>query len=468
MRKLNFKYLGVAAAAITFGAFLTTNNVSAVDITTDYKLGTDAVKEASEGLIIKSGKTVVLDLNGKELTVAGKDAIFVENGAKLTIKGSGKITSEGEGFAAIFNNGGDITIDDGHFVKDEDKGTWYVVVNHGNMTINKGKFEFTKYLISSLIRNGYSDYVKNTNEREGYVAGKGLPAPKLVINGGEFIEGQSNVKNDEGGDLTINGGSFKITQAGNSTPRNIQNWNKGKITGGRFENPMSGNKRGVVMVGKYGAHAIGDLEVSGGEFIGDYIFAGFNEEAQYAGKIKISGGKFLSNEKLVSTAGFYDKDDGSPKAEFFSIEGGEYNDLSVSPSDGYVEITTPSSKKVILAKIANKTEEMELVEGERKAINLAKEALEVLIGDNTNPEFAKVEGLDMVGLKAGKTTVTWTLGGDKYILNVTVKEKAVAAGSEFDETSDTGVKSKDSGLMQLVVLGSAVLGLAMAVKFAKR
>lgn len=56
--------------------------------------------------------------------------------------------------------------------------------------------------LSSMIENGYYDYFSQ------YHLGESAEYPKLIINGGTFINTYTTVKNDDAGICEINGGNF--------------------------------------------------------------------------------------------------------------------------------------------------------------------------------------------------------------------------------------------------------------------
>lgn len=76
-----------------------------------------------------------------------------------------------------------------------------MTINNDTMVMQEGKF-------SSLIVNGYYDYAGGSDSRQNYVVGINQAAPKLTINNGVFVGGVNTIKNDDGGELIINGGGF--------------------------------------------------------------------------------------------------------------------------------------------------------------------------------------------------------------------------------------------------------------------
>ena len=157
------------------------------------------------------------------------------------------------------------------------------------MTINAGATVKNTGSFSSMIENGYYSY-DDTNPRNGYGDGTNHKNPKLTINNGTFIGGLNSVKNDDGGILVINGGSFS-----NTTQAAVLNWNEATITGGTFIVESTGVN--AVLNGASSTSSTendkGKLEITGGNFvspsapIGNY-FTG-------ATKPVVSGGNFSSS-----------------------------------------------------------------------------------------------------------------------------------------------------------------------------
>ena len=76
--------------------------VNAKEICSNYTLNEDV----SDGIIIKSGCDVTLDLANHNITnTNNNDTIIIESGAKATIKGNGKTTNTFNGKAVIKNDG---------------------------------------------------------------------------------------------------------------------------------------------------------------------------------------------------------------------------------------------------------------------------------------------------------------------------------------------------------------------------
>ena len=84
---------------------------------------------------------------------------------------------------------------------DEKGNGYYVIVNHGEMNIYNGIFSSPGGL-SSLIENGYYDYLSQYNLVES------AEYPTITINGGTFIDSYTTIKNDDAGICVINDCNF--------------------------------------------------------------------------------------------------------------------------------------------------------------------------------------------------------------------------------------------------------------------
>lgn len=451
MRKLNLAHLGFAMTAMAFGVFLATNNASALDVTTDYVVGTDPLE--SDGLVVKSGSEVKITLNKDLIVSKAVDAIYVESEAKVTIEGNGKVESKKSGFASLFNNGETI-IRGGHFIKDDTNAAWYAIVNHGVMTIEGGKIEQINYKHSSLVENGYYDFGSG-DERTGYVPGKGMLFPILTVKGGKFVNGRANIKNDDNGKTIIEGGDFEAKDQAN-----LMNWNKMIIKGGNFKNNNAKMPIVLALAGTDG-RTKGELVVEGGKFTAKAFVSGL-PAWPITKPIEIKGGEF--NNEIFAAGDL--KNAGTDKLK---VLGGKFKDKNVKPAlDGMVLAEDGKGGFVMVNKLADgdTAEVVELFVGETHTIMLAKDVLENITPKNKDAEVAKVMKGIVTGLKVGKTEIVYAIGENKHTVNVTVKERA----EEKDETPNTGIVAKKGQDMTMAALlmASTLLSLAFVAKIAKR
>ena len=280
--------------------------------------------DVTESITIPENKEIVLDLNGKKLVNSNEpqNNAAVDNDRKHTITnngtltiidsvGNGQVDNVSHGRTALYNEvGATATLDGGTYTRSAETGSgadtsggnsYYTILNHGTMTINdgvtvnQGADGNGKY--SSLVENGWQDGTQNENGA----------ASVMTINGGTFSGGLNTIKNDDYGELTINGGELSsYAQAC------VLNWNTAKITGGTFDG--TGSSNGVVLNGYLnGTMDKGELTITGGEFRGKSIvekMSGSNS----GGKIQITDGIFEVNTIATSL------DDGT-----LEISGGNFS-----------------------------------------------------------------------------------------------------------------------------------------------
>ena len=267
------------------------------------------LKDVTEDITIPTGKNVTLDLGNSKLTNKSGDTITVELGATLTVTGNGESADEDgsagtvdnvtNGKADIVNNGTVIlnggwylrSLEDGAGPSEPGTNSYYNILNHGEMTINNDTMVMQKTgKYSSLIVNGYYNYyAEGTDSRQKYVEGINQAAPKLTINNGVFFGGVNTIKNDDGGELIINGGGF-----GNEEGCAVMNNNTATIKGGRFI--ATGN---YVLYSRYinGTVNTGKLTVTNGKFEGN--LAQINNAP-----IAISGGTFTTDPTAYLAEGY--------------------------------------------------------------------------------------------------------------------------------------------------------------------
>lgn len=284
-------------------------------------------------LTIKGGRDAQLYLNGHDITYGGNrrelGAIVVEKGATLEVFGSGLIKSTAPGVAALVNDQGTVTLNGGTYqayYNGVDNTTYYSILNEGGMVINDGvtvKMDGTK-TTSSLIANGPVVINKDSASARA----------EITINGGEFMGGSVNLKNDEGGTAVINGGKFI-----GATSAAIQNWNELTINDGSFDyKPLTANikERAIIDMGAYDSNHpfIGETIINGGSFTGKYLFEDASTKGPvfYPSTIRpvITGGEF-NIEALVNPE--YEADESV--LDKSTITGGVFAINTVTPADGY-------------------------------------------------------------------------------------------------------------------------------------
>lgn len=250
-----------------------------------YKLTKDLTTE----ITVAAGQEVTLDLNGHNINVTSGDAIV--NSGTLTIKGSGTVSAQK---AAIGNTPNATCIVDGGSYNSTG---WYTIKNLGTMTISNGVTVDSKKnpSKSSLIDNGYAgnetdDTLNGTHYNED--SSKNVT---LTINGGNFSNNKSSIdviKNDDYGNLTINGGSFNALHG-----EVLLNWNNAKINAGTFTGVNLILNEGLVSDAN-----VCKLTITGGSFQTDGVVIGSDPDRLTGkGSVSISGGNFLTDINTAKT-----------------------------------------------------------------------------------------------------------------------------------------------------------------------
>ena len=252
------------------------------------------LSNVTEDVVIPTGKTVTLDLNGYTLT--NEDDHTITNSGTLTIIGDGTVDNVTHARAALYNDvGATATLSGGTFTRSLENGinaadnggnSYYTILNHGTMTINdgvtvnQGPNGAGKY--SSLIENGWQSGSQNT----------GAVPSVMTINGGNFSGGLNTIKNDDYGQLEIKDGTFdSYAQAC------VLNWNEATISGGEFDGSSASSS---VVLNGYLDDTMdkGQLTITGGNFTGVYAFAKMDGSTD-SGTIEVSGGNFTTTGALV-------------------------------------------------------------------------------------------------------------------------------------------------------------------------
>ena len=292
----------VAALASVLANVATLAPVNAMDITSANGATKTLSGTIEGGIYVKSDANITITLDNATINAeAGKDTIYVEKGAKLTLNGKGTINNVA-GRAGVFNNG-ETTIDGD--ININHTGSYYAVLNHGEMIINKANITADANT-NSVVVNGYYSYGKTSDHRVGYVENIAHANPKMTLGSGVVIDGtkaiNGTIKNDDGGIMVIDGGTYTASGAGA-----FQNANKATINGGTFTQT---NAQKPLLYNDYyaGGNNEGILEINGGLF--NYAEDTF-VEAMDGGKITIKGGtfSFTPEEKYIANGVEFEKND---------------------------------------------------------------------------------------------------------------------------------------------------------------
>ena len=174
------------------------------------KLAADLVLD--ESMVVKAGKEVVLDLNGKTVSntadlwnesIASWSLLSVRGGS-LTIKGAGTLQAkENDCFAVDVQDGGTVVIEDGTYVGN----VHAVYVYEGTAEIKGGKYSIQQ-LSSNPDPYGYVLNCYDKNRKNGIA--------KIIVTGGEFVKFNPADCAAEGAHTNFLAAGYKSTQIGDS------------------------------------------------------------------------------------------------------------------------------------------------------------------------------------------------------------------------------------------------------------
>ena len=265
--------------------------------------------ELTESLVIDAGKEVVLDLNGKTVSMAdasGKAAYAIKNNGNLTIVDNsdaktGKIT---------FNS----TTPDNSFGY-----ATSTIGNGGSLTVESGTIENTTVGGASYAIDG----IWHTDEASLTINGGTIVANKVAVRQVPFSATANNV-------VTVNGGTLTGATAGLQL-FNINNDAKlaeVNIHGGEF----NGTYAFYTSFTSAAASEDVTINIDGGEFNGYlYLYNGNNGSDEYPMTVSVTGGTFNGGAYI------YTKDANGDEVAIPSITGGTFaNDVTVYCVDGYL------------------------------------------------------------------------------------------------------------------------------------
>ena len=265
--------------------------------------------ELTESLVIAAGKEVVLDLNGKTVSMAdasGKGAYAIKNNGNLTIVDNsdaktGKIT---------FNS----TTPDNSFGY-----ATSTIGNGGSLTVESGTIENTTVGGASYAIDG----IWHTDEASLTINGGTIVANKIAVRQVPFSATANNV-------VTVNGGTLTGATAGLQL-FNINNDAKlaeVNIHGGEF----NGSYAFYTSFTSAAASEDVTINIDGGEFNGYlFLYNGKNGSDEYPMTVSVTGGTFNGGAYIYTT------DANGDEVAIPSITGGTFvNDVTVYCVDGYL------------------------------------------------------------------------------------------------------------------------------------
>lgn len=259
-----------------FDAVETNNVTTYVDIINDVVMSTNDIA------ILDGGKNVVLNMNGKSITV---DSTFtgrpIVNNGILKVIGNGVIDSSmsTEGYGAI-NNNGDLTIDDG---------------------------TYSGYIYGS------GACIKNNSKAS------------LLINNGTFNKATCAIYNDVGATAVINNGLFD-TRTCSACNSNIWSYTVRSFGTLTFNNGIINGVQGALAI------AGGKAQINGGHFetfgcsthgVNTAYYALYAAGERGEAETIVNGGKFISASKHAVLVG-NDSDGGEREPAKCVIKNGEF------------------------------------------------------------------------------------------------------------------------------------------------
>lgn len=255
---------------------------SQIDAATDGAIIT-VDKDYTENITI-SDKAIVLEFaNDATLTDNGGHTITVKSGATLTLQGKGTVQNLTHAKGAIHNSGTVTIKDDMTITRPEDKGTyepyssngnsWYTIYTNGTMTIQDNVTVYNNGGFSSNIRN---DAVLN-------------------ITGGTFEGGVNTIKNDDGSELFMSGGtSINTTQAP------IMNANKATISGtAKLVQSGTSSHACILVYSDDSGKDVGETIINGGIFEGEHLIAIHSGSGNSDSNTEIKAGEFNIEKEII-------------------------------------------------------------------------------------------------------------------------------------------------------------------------
>ena len=419
------------------------------------------LKDANEAIIVPAGKTVTIDLNGKEFTHSGW--LSVENGSNL-ILANGSINAD------IWVSGGNTEAQTTKLTIGSDvvlSGSFPIVVEGGtNLGSGKGTYGFSKVEIAGTVKASSSGVWVMGN------LGNGTESMAQMTMNSNVIDVQSTAKiigvgNDNLGVTIMGLATVNVANRaeisgseGIFVKRGTLNINGGTISGNRssFTLPPNANNNGAEEVGAalvisstYNNYGTIDVNINGGTFTSAYgnaVYVGHtvNKNSSVnafvngyqlditAGSFKGAAGKDALNIaesiegdnakcKTIVTSGLFSSDPSAYLAEDCFVH------KSTDSSYPYIVTNTPPAETPIFVDEETSHDTSAITDPETKT------AIEAVI-DN-----AKVEGVadavDESALVAGNVDADEVSAAKKVDVEIKVEvavKSAVLSGEDADKT----------------------------------
>ena len=325
------------------------------------------IASTNEDVVIESGKDITINIaDGVTLTNVSDHTII--NKGKLTITGNGIVDNVTNGKAAIYNDLGAIaTLNGGIYKRSQETGvdsndsgdnSYYTIKNYGTMEINSGVTVENKGKYSSLLANGWYSY-GSANEPST----DGNPVAKLTINGGIFTGGLNTVKNDDAGEMIINGGT--ITGFAQSC---VQNNNVLTITGGDIVGKENNSDAAIVSRAVNGSAVNkGITKITGGTVKGGNPC--IREDTKYGSthQTEITVGTFSSDVTKYLKEGLVQNANGTIAEKTYIASIGDKNfdslteAISVANNGDTITLNLSTTEDIVIPKGKNLT--IDILEG---------------------------------------------------------------------------------------------------------
>ena len=291
----------VVATAEEFTTAFASEGIDNIVLASDIDLD-GTTRSTVYSLIVASGRTLTLDLNGH--TLSGN--WHKDNGA--IIKNEGTLTVVGGTISSLANNGGSAILNYGTLTVEDATlngapivdGGWpsYAINNYGNLTVNRADIKTYHGAIATgdkgvtVINYASVDVGQSTQTKQTSWALYVFEDGQLTVNGGIFKNTKDEKNKVYGGgyicaistkETIINGGTFEKTEADNNGTGIYYNCTNLVINGGVFDtNPTKYVAEGCAVVENNGAYTVipttlkdgGVLDLGGAEYNGTIIVEG--------------------------------------------------------------------------------------------------------------------------------------------------------------------------------------------------
>ena len=249
------------------------------------------------GLVVPSGKTVILNLNGRDINrnvgstaIPDGYVIKVESGGSLTISGTGTIRGgNNSGNGGCILNEGTLELQSGN-ISSNSAVNGGGIYNTSALTISGGNVQ------SNTASTGHGGGIYNTGA--------------LTISGGNVQSNTASAGNgggiyNDGADLTVSGGNISSNTA--NTGGGIYN-NTGKsmtINGGTIQNNITSTDGYGGGIYNYGTLTISGGSITGNGYSSNTVYVAKGGGIYNCGTLNISGGTIQTNKATASGGGIY-------------------------------------------------------------------------------------------------------------------------------------------------------------------